>query len=92
MTMPALAPVSAARWRRAIGLRLALAALVVSTVGCTALVIHLTWSWTARRNVADIVGQLNAQISGSVRREVQGVVAATLALQRRSARPLPPAS
>ena len=81
MPIPALPHVRPARWRRTLGLRLALAALVVATVDCTALVIHLTWAWTARENVADVVGQLDAQISGSVRREVQGVVAATLALQ-----------
>jgi adenylate cyclase len=71
----------AGRWRRAFSLRAALSALVVSTVACTALVIHLTWSWTAQQNVADVVSQLNAQISGSVRREVQGLVSTTLSLQ-----------
>src|SRR5260221_1830053 len=82
-TMPvAAAPGGrAAPWRRAFGLRAALSALVVSTVACTALIIHLSWSWTAQQNVADVVGQLNAQIAGSVRREVQGLVASTLALQ-----------
>src|SRR5882672_3896874 len=69
------------RWRGAFGLVAALSTLVVSTVACTALVIHLSWSWTAQQNVADVVGQLNAQIAGSVRREVQGLVASTLALQ-----------
>src|SRR3954453_8070679 len=69
------------RWRRAFGLVAALSTLVLSTVAGTALVIHLSWSWTAQENVADIVGQLNAQIAGSVRREVQGLVASTLALQ-----------
>jgi adenylate cyclase len=71
----------APRWRRAFGLIAALSTLVVSTVACTALVIHLSWSWTAQQNVTDVVGQLNAQIAGSVRREVQGLVAATLSLQ-----------
>ncbi len=77
----ALAAAGPVRWRRAFGLRTALSALVVSTVACTALVIHLSWSWTAQENVADVVGQLNGQIAGSVRREVQGLVAATLSLQ-----------
>src|SRR5260221_881758 len=67
--------------RRAFGLVAALSTLVVSTVACTALVIHLSWSWTARENVADIVAQLTAQIGGSVRRDIQGLVATTLALQ-----------
>src|SRR5437764_5422909 len=69
------------RWRRAFGLVAALSTLVVSTVACTALVIHLSWSWTARQNVADIVAQLNAQIAGAVRRDVEGLVAATLSLE-----------
>ncbi len=69
------------RRRRAFGLVAALSTLVVSTVACTALVIHLSWSWTARENVADIVAQLNAQIAGSVRRDIQGLVATTLSLQ-----------
>src|SRR5258708_916517 len=68
-------------WRRLAGLRAALSTLVVSTVACTALVIHLSWSWTARENVAEIVGQLNAQIAGSVGHDVRGLVAATLSLQ-----------
>jgi adenylate cyclase len=77
----AAAPERHMRWRRAFGLRSALSTLVVSTVACTALVIHLSWSWTARQNVADVVGQLNTQIAGSVRREVHGLVATTLSLQ-----------
>src|SRR5260370_13073868 len=72
--------VRAPRWRRGFGLIAALSTLVVSTVACTALVIHLSWSWTAQQNVADVVDQLNAQIAGSVRRDVQGLVAATLSL------------
>src|SRR5260221_3255207 len=71
----------APRWRRAFGLVAALSALVVSTVAFTALIIHLSWSWTAQQNVADVVDQLNTQIAGSVRRELQGLVAATLSLQ-----------
>src|SRR5260221_7206701 len=69
------------RWRGAFGLVAALSTLVVSTVACTALVIHLSWSWTAQQNVADVVDQLNAQIPGSVRPDVQALVATTLALQ-----------
>jgi hypothetical protein len=29
----------------------------------TAILIHLTWFYNARRNVADVVGQLNRQSS-----------------------------
>jgi adenylate cyclase len=54
-----------------IGLRSALAGLVLVTVGITALVIHLTWSYAARRNVAEVVGQLNLQIVGSVQHEIR---------------------
>jgi adenylate cyclase len=36
--------------------------------------IHLTWFYAARRNVADVVGQLNRQIVGSVQHEVRGTL------------------
>src|SRR5882724_5947748 len=36
--------------RRKLGLRVALTGLVVVTVAITALLIHLTWSYTAQRN------------------------------------------
>ena len=54
-----------------IGLRSALTGLALLTVGMTALVIHLTWSYAARRNVAEVVGQLNLQIVGSVQHEIR---------------------
>src|SRR5262249_44966082 len=57
--------------RRRLGLRLVLTLLVVVTVAVTALLIHLTWSYTAYRNVRDVVGQLNAQIVDSVHRELR---------------------
>ena len=57
-----------------IGLRSALAGLVLLTVGITALVIHLTWSYAARRNVAEVVGQLNRQIVGSVQHEIRATL------------------
>src|SRR5258708_35629136 len=65
------------RWRGAFGLVAALSTLVVSTGARTALVIHLSWSWTAQQNVAAIVGQLNAQIAGPGPRGVGGLGAAT---------------
>ena len=40
----------------------------------TAILIHLTWFYAARRNVADVVGQLNRQIVGSVQHEVRGTL------------------
>ena len=57
--------------RGKIGLRSTLAGLVLLTVGITALAIHLTWSYAARRNVAEVVGQLNRQIVGSVQHEIR---------------------
>ena len=47
---------------------------VLLTVGITALVIHLTWSYAARRNVAEVVGQLNLQIVGSVQHEIRATL------------------
>jgi adenylate cyclase len=57
-----------------IGLRAVLAALVLVTVAVTAIVIHLTWAYAARRNVAEVVGQLNRQILGSVQHEIHGTL------------------
>ena len=56
------------------GLRGALTALVLSTVVMTALLIHLFWSFAARHNVGDVVGQLNRQIVESIQDELQGVL------------------
>ena len=55
------------RAQHKLGLRTALTGLVLLTVAVTAILIHLTWFYAARRNVADVVGQLNRQIVGSVR-------------------------
>jgi adenylate cyclase len=51
-----------------------LTGLVLVTVTLTAILIHLTWFYAARRNVADVVGQLNRQIVGSVQHEVRGTL------------------
>jgi adenylate cyclase len=59
---------------RKLGLRAALTGLVLLTVAVTAILIHLTWLYSARRNVADVVGQLNRQIVGSVQHEVRGTL------------------
>ncbi len=56
------------------GLRWALTALVLGTVVLTALLIHLFWSVAARRNVGDVVGQLNRQIVESIHHELHGVL------------------
>jgi adenylate cyclase len=60
--------------RRKLGLRAALTGLVLLTVSATAILIHLTWFYAARRNVADVVGQLNRQIVGSVQHEVRATL------------------
>ena len=52
------------RAQHKLGLRTALTGLVLLTVAVTAILIHLTWFYAARRNVADVVGQLNRQIVG----------------------------
>jgi adenylate cyclase len=59
---------------RKLGLRTALTGLVLLTVAVTAILIHLTWFYAARRNVADVVGQLNLQIVGSVQHEVRATL------------------
>jgi adenylate cyclase len=60
--------------QKRLGLRVALALLVSTTVALTALLIHLSWSYTARQNVADVVTQLNRQIVDSIHHEVRGVL------------------
>ena len=63
-----------ARPARKLELRTALTGLVLLTVAVTAILIHLTWFYAARHNVADVVGQLNRQIVGSVQHEVRGTL------------------
>jgi adenylate cyclase len=67
-------------WRK-LGLRGALTALVLATVTLTALLIHLFWSYAARRDVADVVGQLNRQIVESIHHELRGVLDDASAMQ-----------
>jgi len=57
-----------------LGLRAALTGLVLLTVAVTAILIHLTWFYASRENVADVVGQLNRQIVGSVQHEVRATL------------------
>src|SRR5215469_1917647 len=59
---------------RKLGLRTALTGLVLLTVIVTAVLIHLTWFYASRENVADVVGQLNRQIVGSVQHEVRATL------------------
>jgi adenylate cyclase len=48
----------------------ALVALLLLAVLSTALVIHLSWSWTARRNIETVVASLSGQTANAVRREL----------------------
>ncbi len=57
-----------------LGLKVVLTGLVLATVLLTALFIHLLWANAARRNVADVVAQLNREIIGQVGNEVHGVL------------------
>jgi class 3 adenylate cyclase len=55
---------------RRVKLGTALVALLLLAVLSTALVIHLSWSWTARRNIETVVASLNTQTANAVRREL----------------------
>jgi adenylate cyclase len=68
--------------RRKLGLRVVLTGLVIVTVLVTALLIHLTWSYTAQRNVRDVAGQLNNQIIESVRHELRQTLDNAWAVQQ----------
>src|SRR5262245_54873949 len=68
--------------RRRFGLRVALTVLVIVTVVVTALLIHLTWSYTAQSNVRDVARQLNNRIIESVRHELRQTLDNAWAVQR----------
>ena len=52
--------------RRRVALRTALTLFVMLSVVSTALLIHLSWSRTARDNVVEVARQLNSQIADSI--------------------------
>ncbi|HXQ40437.1 MAG TPA: adenylate/guanylate cyclase domain-containing protein [Candidatus Udaeobacter sp.] len=60
--------------RPRLALRMALTLFVVMSVLGTALLIHVSWSYTARQNVADVAKQLNEQIVASIRTELSDVL------------------
>ena len=72
--VPSIEEPAKQRARRKLGLRTALTGLVLLTVAVTAILIHLTWFYASRRNVADVVGQLNRQIVVSVQHEVRATL------------------
>jgi len=60
-TLPVAAPAKA-RAASKLGLRAALTGLVLLTVTITAILIHVTWFYNARRNVAEVVGQPGEEV------------------------------
>jgi hypothetical protein len=76
----------AAKAPRKIGLRTAVTGLVLLAVTITALLIHLSWSYAARRNVSDVAGQLNRQIVGSVQHEMRGILKDAVAAHGRGSK------
>jgi adenylate cyclase len=67
--------------RSRLALRVALTLFVVLSVLGTALLIHLSWSRTARENVADVARQLNEQIVASIRSNLTDVLRNTQATE-----------
>src|SRR5688572_25972496 len=59
------------RSRFRLRLGLALTALMLVAVLATALIVHVSWMWTANRNVETVVSSLNAQTAQAVRQELE---------------------
>jgi adenylate cyclase len=77
---PESSPAQSPKIRPRIALRTALTLFIVLSVLATALLIHLSWSYTARQNVADVAAQLNTQIANSIGAklaDIKGNAAAT---------------
>ena len=67
--------------RPRLALRMALTLFVVLSVLGTALLIHISWSYTARQNVADVAKQLNEQIVASIRTKLTDLLTNTQATE-----------
>lgn len=65
----AMTPKSKPRFRMRLGL--ALTGLVLAAVLSTALLVHMSWSWTASRNIETVVGSLNTHTASAVRKELE---------------------
>jgi hypothetical protein len=76
---PASLPATKVGGRRHFRPRLgvALTALVLGAVLLTALVVHLSWMWTASRNIETVVGSLNSQTASAVRQELEATFRAS---------------
>jgi class 3 adenylate cyclase len=59
------------RPRLRVPLGAALTGLVLAAVFVTALIVHMSWMWTANRNTEAVVSSLNAQTAGAVRKELE---------------------
>lgn len=63
------------RRQSGIGVRAVLSALVIVTGVATAALVHGGWTWTANRNLRDVVSQLNRQIVVAVQQELSTLLA-----------------
>lgn len=70
-----------ARKRGRVSLRVSLIAIMLGTVALTSAAVHIPWLLVSRQNVADIAGQLNAEIIGGVNREVSSMLDSAIAAQ-----------
>ena len=84
-----MSPISAARAslpaarteggpRLRVRLGLALTGLVLAAVLLTALIVHISWMWTAARNTETVVTSLNTQTATAVRKELETTFRALL--------------
>ncbi|MGE3874273.1 MAG: hypothetical protein AB7F74_15080 [Parvibaculaceae bacterium] len=55
----------------------ALTGLVLVAVLATALIVHISWMRTATRNVETIVGSINVQTAGAVKKELEATFRAS---------------
>lgn len=67
--------------RKTIGLKTSLAGVILLTVSITAAVIHIPWALTSRKNIANIVNQLNQEIVRGVNDEVDKLFSDTVSTQ-----------
>src|SRR5215472_19068043 len=80
-TAPESSPTKSPKLRPRVALRTALTLFIVLSVLATALLIHLSWSYTARQNVADVAAQLNTQIANSISAKLSDIKGNAMATQ-----------
>lgn len=64
-----------------VSLRVSLIAIMLGTVALTSAAVHIPWLLVSRENVAEIAGQLNAEIIGGVNREVSSMFDSAISAQ-----------